>query len=53
MNVCDKCGRKNLKKASMVASAGKTSVKGVGGGTGGLGLGYAETTTNLAKKSGF
>lgn len=53
MKKCQNCSRNNLQKAEMVASAGKSSSVGVGGGTGGLGIGFAQTSSSLAKKAAF
>lgn len=53
MGKCSKCSSINIKKASMIAKAGSSSTKGLGIASGGVGLGYAESKSKLAKEASF
>ena len=53
MAKCAKCSGDNAQKASMIAKAGSTSTKGLGVASGGIGLGYAESKSSLAKEASF
>jgi hypothetical protein len=53
MAKCAKCSGDNAQKASMIAKAGSSSTKGLGVASGGIGLGYAESKSRLAKEASF
>lgn len=53
MAKCAKCSGDNAQKASMIAMAGSSSTKGLGIASGGVGLGYTESKSRLAKEASF